>query len=344
MSITSWVRDALRPPTNPRESIDPTRTRMVRELRHNSPLFSCRFDPSGRFVFAGAQDNTIQRWELETQTKTALVGHASWIRALAFHAGDRKLLSGDYAGKVLIWSAEAATPTVERTIDAHQGWLRAIAMAPDGRSFATCGNDNVVKLWSYPQCQLLRAFEGHTTHVYNVAFHPGGQFLVSGDLRGNLKQWNVQTGAETRTFDASLLFRYDGTFRADHGGIRAMAFKEDGSMFAVTGITNVSNAFAGVGNPAVVLFNWQTGQRQQVLRPQAAFQGTGWGVVFHPANYILGAAGGSGGKLYFWRPNAEPSVHTVDLPNNARDLTLHNDLRRLAIPFFDGAVRIYEIG
>ena len=59
-------------------------TRLAQELRHTSPLFSCRFDPSGRFVFAGAQDNTIHRWELATSHRVGLVGHRSWIRALAF--------------------------------------------------------------------------------------------------------------------------------------------------------------------------------------------------------------------------------------------------------------------
>jgi len=33
----------------------------------------------------------------------------------------------------------------------------------------------------------------------------------------------------------------------------------------------------------------------------------------------------------------------VTLPNNARDLHLHSDRRRWAIPFFDNMVRIYEM-
>jgi WD40 repeat protein len=325
-------------------AIDPTRTRLAFELRHTTPLFSCRIDPTGRYVFAGAQDFGIQRWELAANaTKTTLAGHRSWIRALAFHPTERKLLSGDYHGKVLFWSYDAATPEPERTVDAHQGWCRAVAIAPDGRSFATCGNDNLVKLWSYPDARLIRTFEGHDSHVYNVAFHPSGRHLVSGDLHGNLKQWDVERGNQVRTFDASILFRYDPTFRADHGGIRSMAFQADGAVFAVTGITNVSNAFAGIGNPAVLLFDWQTGQRRQVLRPAAAFQGTGWGVVFHPDNFVIAAAGGSGGSLFFWRPDREQSVHTLALPNNARDLALHPEGRRLAIPFFDGQVRVYDL-
>ena len=99
----------------------------------------------------------------------------------------------------------------------------------------------------------------------------------------------------------------------------------------------------GVGRPAVVLFDWQTGQRRQVLRPQTNFQGTAWGVGFHPSGFIAAAGGGSGGALWFWRPDQSASFHTAALPNNARDLHLHPDGHRIAIPFFDSVLRIYEI-
>ncbi|HMF20296.1 MAG TPA: hypothetical protein VKE98_24015 [Gemmataceae bacterium] len=323
--------------------VNPLRTRMVQELRHNSPLLSCRIDPSGRFVFAGAQDNSIQRWELANARKTSLTGHRSWVRGMTFLPGTRKLISGDYSGRVLIWQLDAETPAAEQTIVAHRGWTRMVAVSPNGQLLATCGNDNLVRLWNPANGNPIRTLEGHTSHVYNVAFHPGGQFLVSGDLRGIVKQWDLARGTETRSFDAGVLFRHDNTFRADIGGVRSMAFNADGSLLACSGITDVSNAFAGIGRPVVVLFDWQTGARRQLLRPAANFNGTAWGVGFHSSGFIAGVGGGNGGALWFWRPDQANSFHTLNLPNNARDLHLHPDGRRLAIAFFDGVVRIYDM-
>ena len=58
---------------------------------------------------------------------------------------------------------------------------------------------------------------------------------------------------------------------------------------------------------------------------------------------MIGVAGGNGGFLYFWKPTETVAAHTVKLPENARDLSLHTDGTRLGIAFFDGAVRLYDL-
>jgi WD40 repeat protein len=322
---------------------DPAQVRMVQELKHASPLIGARFDPTGRFVFAGAQDNTVQRWELATGKKTALLGHTSWVRALAFAPRENLAFSGDWAGRVIAWSLDADDPKPLRTFEAHKGWVRALCVSPDGKALASCGNDNLVRLWSVSDGKLLREFAGHTRHVYNVAFHPDGKTLASGDLMGVVKQWDVAKGAAVRDLDGGVLHKYDPVFCADHGGVRSMAFSADGGLLACAGITDVSNAFAGVGKPVVVLFDTNSGKHVRLLRPKAEFQGTCWGVVFHPDGFVAGAGGGNGGVLWFWKPGEAQAFHTLALPNNARDLDLHPDGTRLAVPFFDGAVRVYDL-
>ena len=154
--------------------------------------------------------------------------------------------------------------------------MRAVAVSPDGKTVASCGNDNAVKLWKADDGKPVRTLEGHESHVYNIAFHPDGTRLASCDLKGVVKDWDLKTGKCDRDLDAKVLWKYDTGFMADIGGARAMAFSPDGSQLACAGITNVSNAFAGVGNPAVVVFNWKDG-KSKLLKPKDAFQGTGVG-------------------------------------------------------------------
>ena len=329
-------------PTSP--VIDPAQTRLLQELKHTSPLLGCRFSPDGLFVFAGSQDNSVQRWHLDGAKKTALVGHKSWIRAFAFAAREKLLFSGSYDGKLLTWSLEAESPAPTRMIAAHKGFLRALAVSPDGKLLASCGNDHMVRLWNVIDGTPVKELAGHTSHVYNVAFHPKQPLLVSADLMGIVKVWDVAKGTVERELDAKVLHKYDNTFEADHGGVRSMAFSADGALLACAGITDVQNAFAGIGKPAVVLFDWASGKQKFLLRPRENFQGTMWGVVQFPTGQIAACAGGNGGMLWYWKPDAAADVFAFKLPNNARDLDLHPDGRRLAVAFFDGAVRIYDVG
>lgn len=330
-------------PPVPPTKLDVTQTHLAQELKQPSPLIGCRLDPTGRFAVAGAQDNSLQRWDLATGKATALAAHKSWVRALVFTADGKRLFSADWTGKILAWPIDVEKPEPTFTIDAHKGWARALAISPDGKTLASCGNDHLIKFWSVLDGKPLGQLVGHESHVYNLAFHPTGKRLASCDLKGIVKEWDLESSKEVRELDAKVLYKYDPIFMADIGGARSMAFDPAGTMLACAGITNCSNAFAGIGNPVIVLFDWASGKRKHLLVPKETFQGTMWGVAFHPEGFIVGVAGGNGGMLYFWKPDQAQSFHAVKLPNNARDLSLHADGSRLAVPFFDGAVRLYQM-
>jgi len=219
-----------------------------------------------------------------------------------------------------------------------------VATSPDGNFVATAGNDRLVRLWNASDGTLVRELAGHESHVYNLAFHPSGTQLVSGDLKGVIRQWDVASGAQVRQLDASRLWKYDAGFAADIGGVRAIAFNHDGTLLACGGITDVSNAFAGVGNPAVVLFDWESGSPKQFQLSKENLQGVVWGLAFHPVGFLIGATGGGGGgSLLFWRPDSEREFHRLALAATSCDLALHPDGRRLVVAHYDKKLRLYEM-
>jgi WD40 repeat protein len=234
-------------------------------------------------------------------------------------------------------------PAPQWSFEAHQGWVRTAAVSPDGELLATGGNDNCVRLWSTADGRLRREL-GHDCHVYNTAFDPTGEHFVSADHKGIVKHWDPATGRLVRTLDAGLLYKYDTGFHAGCGGARGMAFSPDGRYLACSGITDVTNAFAGVGNAVVVLFDWLTGQQKAVLRPKEDFQGVAWDVAFHPDGFLIAVGGGGGGgALWFWHPPDERSFHTLKLPNNGRGFDLHPAGRLLAVAHADTTLRLYEM-
>src|SRR5688572_22445967 len=128
--------------------IDPTKTKLLKDLKHNSPLIGARFDPSGKYLSVSAQHNSLQRWALETGKKVPFLGHTTWVRALAFSKDGKTLFSGDWTGKILAWNVADDKPAPRQTLQAHTGWTRALALSPDGKTLASVGNDGRACLWS----------------------------------------------------------------------------------------------------------------------------------------------------------------------------------------------------
>jgi len=299
----------------------PKATHVVKTFSHGKPLLSARFDPTGRFVFASGQDYRISRFDFADGKKTVLPGaHESWVRGMACTPDGATLLTGGYDGQLIWWPAADDKPEPLRKVAAHDGWIREVAVSPDGSLAATCGNDNRVKLWDPHSGEMIHELAGHPRHVYNVAFHPDGKALVSDDLMGNFKHWETATGKLMREFRQSQLHKYDDKFRADIGGARGMAFSPDGSLLAASGITDVSNAFAGVGKPTVELIDWATGQR--VRRYVQKGKGVAWGVALHSDHFVVAAYSG---VLLFWSYAESKLYHQAKVGNLAFDLSMHHD-------------------
>ena len=245
---------------------------------------------------------------------------------------------------MIAWNSTAEAPTAERTVDAHNGWVRAVAVSPDGKLLASGGNDNLVKMWNTADGALVHECPGHASHVYSVAFHPTGATLVSGDLKGVVKEWDASTWQEKRQLDASPLWKYDAGFRADMGGVRVMAFNGDGKLLACAGFTEVSNAFAGIGNPLVVVFDFEKGEKQTQLVSSKKLRAPATGVRFHRDGFVIGSAGGiDGGHLLFWKLDQPNEFFHLKLPNACREFDLHPDGLRLATAHQDKTLRLWQM-
>ncbi|MCC6510718.1 MAG: hypothetical protein IT423_16560 [Pirellulaceae bacterium] len=323
--------------------VQPDKTHQILEYKHTRPLISCCWDSKSRYVFFGAEDNIIHRYEVASKNVVPLQAHDSWVRAMGVTPDGETVLTAGYDGRLVTWDMKDVSKA-KRVVDAHIGWARALAISPDGKQVATCGNDQFVKLWDIAEGRLIREFSGHQSHVYYVAFTADGKQLLSCDLKGHLKLWSIEEpDRKTDVVKAEALTKYDTTFRADIGGARSMATNADGSILAMAGITNVSNAFAGVGEVAVVLVDWQKSKITQTLESKDKTRGTAWGVAYHPDGFWLAVTAGSGGWLYFWKGDIAHEFFKLKLKSDGRGMSLSPDNRQVAVAHADNHLRLYDM-
>lgn len=328
--------------------MDFKQTHIEHDHKHDSPLLCCRFAAAEDTVFFGAEDYSVWSWNWSTDQKVQFATQA-WVRSIVPLPDGQTVVTGGYDGRLIWWPTAGDSPEPIRSIDAHDGWIRAVALSPDGTTLASVGNDLVVRIWNASDGSLVKELTGqppgekalrHESYIYNVAFHPDGASLMTGDLMGQLIHWDLQTGQPQRSWTAESLSKYDKTFRAQIGGFRSLVFNKDGSKLYASGITNVTNAFAGVGNPSVVEFDWAEGKQTIEYLSKPTLQGVAWGAEVFSDGSIAAAHGGSGGNLIFWNAGTAEAAHQFKLPQNARDLDLHSDGLRLAVAGSDGRLRV----
>ena len=203
------------------------------------------------------------------RANVSLAGHSSWVRVLGFSPDGQTLYTGGYEGRLVWWPAATDKPEPARAIEAHTGWLRGLAVSPGGQLIATCGNDNLVKLWNASDGTLLQTLAGHAANVFSVLFHPSGQWLLSGDLLGQVHQWEVAGGKLVRTFDAKELHTYEGGQAVHYGGVRSMALSPDGKSLACSGLHKATNPLGAVQDPLIMEFNWESAKPRISHAPDA---------------------------------------------------------------------------
>jgi hypothetical protein len=313
---------------------NPPRPRLARTVNLDRQVCKVRFSPCGRFLAAGGYEANVRRWAVDGAALNPLpplTGHNGWVQALAFHPDRRRLFSADSWGEVRCWpyaDREAAPTRVIRA--AHDGWVRDLAISADGRLLATCGMDRKVRIWSTEDGRKLHEMAEHNADVFAVAFHPDNRALVSGDLLGNVKQWDAATGRKTRDLNARVLYLES---RLQHvGGVRCLLFDAAGRTLACAG-TRPSVGANVQGTPTILLFDWANGRVQHTVSVGGNGDGFVYDAAFHAAGHLMAVSSGNpgAGKLFFHRPGEQaPFFLSTQMPN-CHSLAVHPGGTRLVV-------------
>jgi dipeptidyl aminopeptidase/acylaminoacyl peptidase len=211
---------------------------------------------------------------------------------------------------------------------AHGALVHAVALSPDGKTLATAGFDNVVKLWSLaPDGTLkeIKALTGHTGPVYAVAFHPKEEgVLATASLDKTAKIWNVKDGKATQELKGHTDI------------VDSVAFSPDGKVLAT-----------GSADKSVRLWNPADGKETKNL---GTHPGSVYAVVFSPDGKLLASAGGDNssktGKEHvvkLWDVAAMKEAKTLtghELPVTA--ITFAGDAKTLVSGSMDRTLRFWD--
>ncbi len=99
-------------------------------------------------------------------------------------------MAADDTGLIAIH--DASSLAVLKLIRGESDKLLNLAVAPDGRSLATCGKSGKIRLWDTLTGQELLILQGHKAQVNGLAFAPDGLSLASCSHDGEVRLWRAR--------------------------------------------------------------------------------------------------------------------------------------------------------
>ncbi len=175
---------------------------LVRVLHgHKGTVRSLALNGDRSIMVSASDDGTVRHWHLATGQPMAVNGsHNAPVFAVVLQG--LMVLSATQTGRLLVsqlktgetlhayWNDEAQQ-------NPHN--VRAIALHPNGRQFATASNDAHIQQWSIAATEPTQRWRAHADQVTAIAYSVDGTLLVSGSADTHLKLWDAATGAHRGT-------------------------------------------------------------------------------------------------------------------------------------------------
>ena len=169
-----------------------TRQQIGPPLMQDAVINTVAFSPTGDRVAAGGVD-FLRIWDVHTG---ALQHEAPIERlntlAMAFSTDGSRIVIGNEGPTVRVLDARDAGWLGEPLLG-HEGPILSMVLSPDGRTLATGGFDQSVRLWNIDTMEALGELTGHTDAVFSLAFSPDGRVLASGSFDRTLRLWDVES-------------------------------------------------------------------------------------------------------------------------------------------------------
>jgi WD40 repeat protein len=347
------------------------------------PVTNVRWSPGGRLLAVQSEIpnggippvRVAKVWDVATaRVALDLQGGIDQQPAVAF-SPDGQLLAA-HTGTTVVTIREAGSMREQRTLAGPVDKVRTMAFSPDGRLLAAVAEDGKVWVWDVAKGNVRHTLALQKPFKYGavaLAFSPDGSRLAAAGTEGTattgaLKIWNLASGRELTTHEASLgsytkielHFTSDGRLRVASGWSSSERDPPQamGATFGEIGGASTLHRFsresfrgppdialspdgttliiAGAG--ALKLLDMATGEAQPAF---AGYAGNVRALAFAPDGAMLATA--SDDQIALWatadgRPLRTLAGHTQAI----FDVAFSPDGRLLASAAADGTVRLWD--
>ncbi|KAF9521166.1 hypothetical protein BS47DRAFT_1370255 [Hydnum rufescens UP504] len=252
------------------------------------PVNVVTWTPEGRRVLTGSTSGEFTLWNgLTFNFETILQAHDSAIRAFQFSHSGAYLVSADQSGIIKYFQPNMNNLAAWA---GHREAIRGLSYSPDDARFATCSDDQTIKIWAFDEMREERTLTGHGWDVKCVEWHPTKGLLASGSKDNLVKFWDPRTGQSL-----SSLHYHKNT-------VQAISWNPNGDYLATASRDQTVRVFR---YPRHERISSVKGHKKEVCcagtyEKYYIFLVVLSALAWHPVHHDLLVSGGAEGSLMYW--------------------------------------------
>jgi WD40 repeat protein len=199
--------------------------------------------------------------------------------------------------------------------------VNAVAFSPDGKLFATGGDDGIVKLWSADSRKVLGQLDKQEGAVSTLAFSPDGKMLATGGGNTHVKLWDVSS----RSLTAEI--------KELGNSIYGVVFSGPTPILAAVSYEN--------GNKMVRAWDISAGRVTAVITGAGTADASDMFLAFSPDGSMVALSSGFGVAVCHF-PSGD-KVAEFDATGKASAIAFSSDGKTLAIGSDDGKLMFIDL-
>ncbi|KAI9207852.1 WD40-repeat-containing domain protein [Polychytrium aggregatum] len=262
--------------------------------KNRCPINVVRWTPEGRRLITGASSGEFTLWNgLTFNFETILQAHDTAVRAMTWSRNDTWMITGDASGTIKYWQSNMNNLKV---VQGHRESVRDITFSPTDNKFASCSDDQFIKIWSFADAVEERVLQGHNWDVKCIDWHPTKALLASGSKDNLVKLWDPKNGKPLTT-----LHGHKNT-------ILGIEWNRNGNWLVTASRDQLLRVYDIRMMKELQMFR---GHKKEVTS-----------VAWHPVHENQFVSGGSDGSIHYWQVGVEQSIGGVETAHDSTVFSL----------------------